>query len=869
MQHSRWDVIENAYLGIFSFSQFVMWNDLRNNLEELSKNRVVSSLMQGKLTWEPEKIETSLDASVEKEVLVPIPADASQLKAIHSAGLGKSFVLHGPPGTGKSQTITNMVAYALSQGKRVLFVAEKMAALTVVQRRLEKIGLGPFCLELHSNKSSKKDVLNQLEQALQAGKRKNVQDFENRKSRLAALREELADYARELHRQYPCGFSLYEMIERFETLPHDAKMLEVSSERILSMNRNELSDVLEIVTRFISQVQALGSPLTHPFRAVSLSKYSQQFREEYTPRLEEFLVSIEKLKETAISFSERYSEKAPVSRSSWENISLLAEKMPPLFRLPQSWRERGNLPQLCDKLEHINHLNSYINEKREDLQKKYTESLLEFDAESMKKEWDEFYILWPETLKVEKLPKKWLENVKLEDEFTRLLPSVSFGAQLMQKAAELRKNWKDAFFQQDGEALLREWRGIFGTSRRNSGVSSSSADSGVPETSFPSNSSVSSVSSNFQEHSKSRGPRAVDVIPDSWWETDDFEKFLQDVLLLCEIGVKWEEHTKILRETWTADFLKQSADELQVRWNRVHSSNFLFRPIRRSFFVSHLKVWAKKTLTDPVITEALDILAAREEEDVKMNCLLENIRSKLSSFRSADSYRWAVLSERCRLIQEHPEEVKQKLLETAFLKKVSSWCVLPEAFSLLPQAFETLIQFQKDSKTLEIFLSENEVFLSDYAGSGDFPWHKVEADCKTVLENYAEYSWYVKTLPLKKAFNQKMHRAFPKEPLPPRMKISSIFEELCQFQKAGNEFSQLRDELSSCLADFGFGPSLDAAVQNARNGWKPFSGQLAELAAKILKVSSPQDVENYLRPLYEAWKQFEEKRCRVFIFFEN
>ena len=71
----------------------------------------------------------------------------------NTAAAGESFVLHGPPGTGKSQTITNMIANALYNGKSVLFVAEKMAALSVVQRRLEKIGLGPFCLEMHSNKA--------------------------------------------------------------------------------------------------------------------------------------------------------------------------------------------------------------------------------------------------------------------------------------------------------------------------------------------------------------------------------------------------------------------------------------------------------------------------------------------------------------------------------------------------------------------------------------------------------------------------------------------------------------------------------------------------------------------------------------------
>ena len=77
-----------------------------------------------------------------------------------------AWLVTGPPGTGKSQTITNIIAHCLALGKRVLFVAEKRAALDVVHRRLKEEGLEPFCLELHSNKSGKGEVLRQFEQSL-------------------------------------------------------------------------------------------------------------------------------------------------------------------------------------------------------------------------------------------------------------------------------------------------------------------------------------------------------------------------------------------------------------------------------------------------------------------------------------------------------------------------------------------------------------------------------------------------------------------------------------------------------------------------------------------------------------------------------
>ena len=98
-----------------------------------------------------------------------LDADSSQSLAIHDAtrGDGRNMVIQGPPGTGKSQTITNIIADAVGRSKRVLFVSEKMAALEVVKRRLENVGLGDACLELHSNKTNKRQTLEELNRVLE------------------------------------------------------------------------------------------------------------------------------------------------------------------------------------------------------------------------------------------------------------------------------------------------------------------------------------------------------------------------------------------------------------------------------------------------------------------------------------------------------------------------------------------------------------------------------------------------------------------------------------------------------------------------------------------------------------------------------
>lgn len=218
-----WDVLTEAMLGLFSFSKFVMWNDIHSHAHLLRESKVIRALMDGEKMEELSLEEIGTRASDRdiqpKDLLLPIDVDSSQLRAILDAGRGRSFVLHGPPGTGKSQTITNMIAYALSLGKRVLFVAEKMAALSVVQSRLERIGLGAFCLELHSNKSTKTHILEQLARPLDfVIPQHRAEDFERSSQALYSSRLHLISYLEALHGKRISGYTLYEHINHYQAL---------------------------------------------------------------------------------------------------------------------------------------------------------------------------------------------------------------------------------------------------------------------------------------------------------------------------------------------------------------------------------------------------------------------------------------------------------------------------------------------------------------------------------------------------------------------------------------------------------------------------------------------------------------------------
>jgi hypothetical protein len=215
------EVNTDVVLGTFSFAKYLMWQDLAANSAQLLQSPLVKHLLERDGSGEafgnaqgfprPERLDATVSPA---ELFTPLPADSSQLAAVVASASGHSFVLDGPPGTGKSQTIANMIAHNLALGRRVLFVAEKRAALDVVYRRLEAKGLGEFCLELHSSKASKVEVLKQLERAWDTRDALSTEAWEQEASKVQALRAKLNELVAVLHQRHPNGLSLHQAIGR-------------------------------------------------------------------------------------------------------------------------------------------------------------------------------------------------------------------------------------------------------------------------------------------------------------------------------------------------------------------------------------------------------------------------------------------------------------------------------------------------------------------------------------------------------------------------------------------------------------------------------------------------------------------------------
>lgn len=228
--NSEMKVSQTAYLFIANFSTFNMWKDMGECWEKFMDSPVFTHIAtsSGRAFLDPNgDSDISTLKTDETENILPIAADGSQLQAVVAATSGRSFVLQGPPGTGKSQTITNLIAANLVAGKKVLFVAEKQAALDVVKVRLEDIGLSKFVLDMHGTDNVNKAVRNQIKAAIDAKYSYEPERWQLRKSRLVEDINALQKYSDAIHASNKLNKSLWGALTLSEDIKRndDAKLI--------------------------------------------------------------------------------------------------------------------------------------------------------------------------------------------------------------------------------------------------------------------------------------------------------------------------------------------------------------------------------------------------------------------------------------------------------------------------------------------------------------------------------------------------------------------------------------------------------------------------------------------------------------------
>lgn len=395
----RWEVLESAYVGHFSFTKFLMWRDLEIRADDLQKNAIVRHLIHNPSEVYPDDgVFPDPDLLDEthgpEETFCPLSYDSSQLAAVHASAAGKSFVLHGPPGTGKSQTITNIIAHNLALGKTVLFVSEKRAALEVVHRRLTESGLGPFCLELHSNKSHKKGVLSQLEQALNAHDGHSSEEWLEEAQKLAATRKELNAYVSALHAVRESGESVFHGISQL--IGHrDITAVKFAWPSVAHIDRQRLSALRETVRQLQLVGAQIGHPATNAWTAAACETWSPEFRNNVENTIREVVNAASALAAAGGRIASIIGmTQSPWSRQDLDNLAVIAAALVNCPSVPPALLSSTEWEPIKVMIQEIAAHGGHRNQLREKLYKRYVPGLLSLNLDGLAQQWSAAQKTW-------------------------------------------------------------------------------------------------------------------------------------------------------------------------------------------------------------------------------------------------------------------------------------------------------------------------------------------------------------------------------------------------------------------------------------------------------------------------------------------
>lgn len=297
---SGFEVVEDVVLSTFSFAKYLMWKDLVDRTDELKENPVVRHLIDtphetyhsGIDFPDPNRLDVEFEP---QDFYTPLPADSSQLTCVVAAARNKDFVLIGPPGTGKSQTISNMITHLLGEGKSVLFVSEKMAALNVVYRRLESQQLDPFCLELHSNKARKLDVLDQLRKSWHHHTGVSKEQWESCSRRLRNARDDLNQYVASMHHRYRNGFTIHHALGTVVRDKHVPRV-DLRWSHVDEHNEDEFESMREVAHQIDIRAKAVGTIYASPLSLVQVGEWSPTWQRNVVSLARKFSTSASNLK---------------------------------------------------------------------------------------------------------------------------------------------------------------------------------------------------------------------------------------------------------------------------------------------------------------------------------------------------------------------------------------------------------------------------------------------------------------------------------------------------------------------------------------------------------------------------------------------
>jgi len=372
-----WGVLrDDAVLGLFSFAKFMMYRDLDpqgwvglGGMEAIPTLRgVVQDGFPGaSLTDEASNLDLIIPPEKMRHV---VDCDSSQALVVHDVLQGNNILVQGPPGTGKSQTIANIISGAVAEGKRVLFVAEKMAALEVVKRRLDHVGVGVACLELHSNKANKRSLLEELRQTLNLGDPKRTSTAPIIEQ-LTERRDTLNAHVARLHEDHqPSGLTPYQVfghMVRLRRLGYTTQSLPLEAPTSWASHQKDERESL--LRELIERIEEIGVPDEHAWSGVQNDGLLPTERDR-------LLISVaglsERLNDWEASTTELHSalDLAPPAR--FDEANLAVQRVKALLEAPKLgsdalqsnvWDEPGRASKVIDALENAQKVRTAVEAK--------------------------------------------------------------------------------------------------------------------------------------------------------------------------------------------------------------------------------------------------------------------------------------------------------------------------------------------------------------------------------------------------------------------------------------------------------------------------------------------------------------------------
>ncbi|NCO04303.1 MAG: DUF3320 domain-containing protein [Alphaproteobacteria bacterium] len=377
------EVVEEIVISTFSFAKYLMWKDLADRTDILKQNPFVQHLIDhprdayenSASFLQPDEIDEKIQPS---ELFMPLQADSSQIVAVYASSQNGDFVLEGPPGTGKSQTIANIIAHNLAIGRRVLFVSEKMAALEVVYKRLCDKGLGDFCLELHSSKANKKEVLNQLGNSWHNRSKHTQSEWHEQAENLSKIKKELNGLVKALHGSGPTGISPRQAIGRAAKWGelHRFRLEwpnEVSAD--YAKDKEDLKKLEDIAKRLGQTFGELDNKDCEVFAEIKQSEWSNAWQGSLVAKAKGLVGSINSLIESLSEFSQKSGlpEITTKTVSKIGGMAFLSEQIPNAHKHDLSYAMHSNYTDIFGSLEKGIQLYEFYRAEKEVLSCEYND----------------------------------------------------------------------------------------------------------------------------------------------------------------------------------------------------------------------------------------------------------------------------------------------------------------------------------------------------------------------------------------------------------------------------------------------------------------------------------------------------------------